>query len=1752
MRPASLSSRRSLLIFRHFLLAVLFVVAISAQGQTKPESENALRLTSQPISFEPNRGQVSPPASFVARAANLAVTLRPRGLDLHVGGATGNGPSMEVNFVGGNSRAEAIASDQRASYSNYILGNDPSRWLSHIPNFGRVTYKSIYPGVDAVFYGNRERLEHDFIVAPGADYHIIRVRLDGPKDLELQADGNLKLGFPDGGLIFGKPAVYQRRAGQKKLLRGRYVLLAKNEFGFEVTNYDRSRPLIIDPVLTYSTYVADLSVIVSGVAADAQGDTFVTGLTFSSNFPVTSGAFQSSCKSCPNNPDVFVTKVNASGTGLSYSTLIGGGDYDQPAGIAVDKNGNAVVAGYTRSVDFPVKNPAMAVFPGNGSLYAFISSLSADGSTLNYSSLLGGGAQAGSSSMSYVGGVAVDANNNAYFSGITDSAVFPVTALNMKKPAYPNDVVFVTKFLPTGNLGYSALLGDVSPQNGGGGPIGVMGIAVDSSGGAYIAGSGGSLWPTTPGAFQAAIPGATPYAAPFVAKVSADGSTLAYSTFLGDGGYPTAITVKPTGEAFVTGDYATSNFPTTANAYEKTIGASLCCPAFLTEFNATGSQLLYSSYFSGSLSSGIPSSANTTGIALDGADNVWLSGFTTDSYFPLKYPLQSVPAIGSVSPTTNTGFVSQFDSAGAQLLFSSYFGGTVQGGMVAGVAIDPHNKAHIAGTTGTGLFTTPSAYVSLVTPAPQFVEYLYGYAAVIDTSVPAPAVCLNSQGINFGDLLVGTTTSYTFTVTNCGTSQLTINSIASSNSIFTVPAASNGCQQSVAVNSSCNFTVNFAPTSVGGVSAMLTVRTNAPISNVVLPLNGIGAVPQIQVQNTSITFDPQFIGQTSPPAYVWISNVGTVPLHIDFAHTSVSAGFAYDPSTCAQPLYQGQGSFCVLMLTFTPTSAGKLTGTLRLASDDPASPTVVITLTGMGSSSYPVPALSGTNPPTVPVGSTFVTLQVFGNNFFPSSVVFAAGIALQTTYQSSTTLTAALDASRLTLGEIPITVFNPVPGGGESASLPVTTYQSIGMAAVALVYNPVTKLLYAAIHAGAASNPNTIAVVDPTTAKVNAYITVGNDPRKLALSSDGQYLYVSLNGDHAIQRVNLSTLKVDQTFALPVDSSFGQLTAADMKVIPGSPQSVVVALFRVASPAEDGIALYNNGKLVNWLPNDGITANVAVDSFDFTGTPPVIYALPLSIGSPGNFGVFTVDIAGIHVQSTGTPGTTQQNTGSIVLSDGKLLYTNSGQVWNPSPQTLVATYNPPLFYAASVVPDSSAGRTFFLDPFATYSQYQATSVEAYDQTSLTLKGVVPFPSASVYGPDTIDLTRWGTDGFAFVVGDFIPYTDSNQLIIFRSSISGATTGQNPAPALTSLGTSSVTAGSAGFVLSVTGSNFVSGSVVQWNGSARPTTFVSSTQLTANISAADVAQPGTALITVANPAPGGGLSAPLSFSIIAASPVASLNPTSLVFGSQTVGSSSTALVITFTNSGGSPLTISAVQSSGDFAESSTCLSTLAPLASCTISVTFTPTATGSRRATVTVTDSATNSPQTVPLSGTGVAANFSFGTSSPTATTATVTAGQTATYSLSLVPDANFSGTVNLICAQVPANAHCTVNPSSLALASGKSVSFTVTVATTSSTSASLIPQLHILSTACGFGLLLGFSVFKKRGNTTRPSNSSFWMAFVVFVCLCVVVDISGCGGASSSPSPTPPSTTASGTYTLQIVATGGATSRSEPITLVVR
>jgi hypothetical protein len=313
-----------------------------------------------------------------------------------------------------NPAAKVTGQDELSGTSNYFIGNDPAKWRTKVPTYAKVKYEGIYPGIDLVYYGHQRELEYDFVLQPGANPQAIRLSIAGVKQLRIE-HGDLVLRSAGGEVRLRRPYTYQEVNGTRREIHGGYAMNSKNEVGFRLASYDRTRPLVIDPVLAYSTYLggsADESSL--GIAVDSAGNAYVAGGTTSSDFPTTPGAYQTTCAPCGV---AFVTKLNADGSTLVYSTYLGGSNGGGSAsGIAVDATGNAYVTGSTNSTDFPLVNPIQSTI--GGGIDAFVTKINAAGSALVYSTYLGG---AGDDRPAY--GIAVGATGNAY---VTGSRVPPI------------------------------------------------------------------------------------------------------------------------------------------------------------------------------------------------------------------------------------------------------------------------------------------------------------------------------------------------------------------------------------------------------------------------------------------------------------------------------------------------------------------------------------------------------------------------------------------------------------------------------------------------------------------------------------------------------------------------------------------------------------------------------------------------------------------------------------------------------------------------------------------------------------------------------------------------------------------------------------------------------------------------------------------------------------------------------------------------------------------------------------------------------------------------------------------------------------------------------------------------------------------------------------------------------------------------------------------------------------------------------
>lgn len=703
-------------------MALLLYSSLAASGQ-RPQQMSSTKPTPAlnraalvhaygqlPLSFEANRGQTDSQVRFLSRGEGYSLFLTDKEAVLalrktqknHDAGR--NAETSKVDVVRmqleGADRGLRISGENRLPGTvNYFTGKDSKNWRSNVPTYAKVKYAGVYPGVDLIYYGNQRQLEYDFAVAPGADPGSIRLHFDGAKKSKVDADGNLRIIASNGAIVFHKPVLYQEKDGLRELVEGRFVQKAGNFIGFAPGIYDHSRPLIIDPTLAYSTYLGGTTEdVATAVAVDNAGDAYVAGYSYSTDFPVTSGALQATNDKAGSALTAFVAKLNPGGTALLYATYLGGSTNDAANGIAIDGAGNAYVAGKTESVDFPTTTGAFQTANNNGGVAytGFVSKLNPTGTALVYSTYLGGS----DSNVELPGdeslGIAVNTSGVAYVVGYAVSNDFPVTNGAFQTSITNFDgAAFVAALSADGSgLIYGTFLGGSSA-----GSI-ANAVAIDSAGDAYVGGStSSSSFPVTSSAIQTSF---TSVAA-FVAKLNPTGTGLLYATYLGGSGFPgygdsvNAIALDSAGDAFVAGQTYSTKFPVTSGAFQTTNQStgSDGGSAFVASLNPSGTALRYSTYLGGNWS------ANAYAIQVDASGNAYVAGNTDSTTFPVTS--NALQSTNSTTLTSGTGFITEFNSAGSAQVYSTYFGGNF-GGTISGLALDSSLNVYIAGETPSTTF----------------------------------------------------------------------------------------------------------------------------------------------------------------------------------------------------------------------------------------------------------------------------------------------------------------------------------------------------------------------------------------------------------------------------------------------------------------------------------------------------------------------------------------------------------------------------------------------------------------------------------------------------------------------------------------------------------------------------------------------------------------------------------------------------------------------------------------------------------------------------------------------------------------------------------------------------------------------------------------------------------------------------------------------------------------------------------------
>jgi hypothetical protein len=677
--------------------------ALSADGRGRVRAS----LSTLPLAFEANQGQTDPQVKYMARGNGYTIFLTANDTVFALQSPSQTAPSrvsgkqgllqdktapeavakdqtaaIHMHLVGGNAQAQIAPGSQLPGVTNYYIGSDRSKWQAGVKQYAGVAYRDVYPGVNMAFHGEQRQLEFDFIVTAGASPAPINLGFSGTRKIATDAAGNLLLSSTVGDVVLRKPVAYQERYGKRQFVSAEFVQKTNNKVGFALGPYDRSRELVIDPSLSYATYVGGASEDEAfAIALDGSGNAYVTGQTKSLSF-----------NGKPAGPtfNVFVTKVNSNGTAFGYTDIFaatgvagncsasGTGSCSGNA-IAVDSTGNAYVAG-TATAGFPTLSGFQTSFGGGGS-DAFVLKLNSSG-TLMYSTFLGG------SGSDNANAIAIDGSGNVYVAGETHSTDFPIKAPAIQSSNAGGDAAFVTKLDSTGmSLGYSTYLG------GSGGNL-ATGIALDSSKNAYVTGiTISSDFPTTSGVVQATAGGADDG---FVTEVKADGSAWVYSTYLGGSGADDAlgIAVDSAGEAYVTGSTNSTNFPT-ANAAQNALGGSSATNVFVTKLNAGATALVFSTYYGGTLDDA------GAGIALDSFGDAYVTGTATSSNYP-------VTSGGGALSGTSDALVTEFSNTGF-VVYSSFLGGsgTENQELVASnitgpfgaIAVDSSSNAYLAGIT---------------------------------------------------------------------------------------------------------------------------------------------------------------------------------------------------------------------------------------------------------------------------------------------------------------------------------------------------------------------------------------------------------------------------------------------------------------------------------------------------------------------------------------------------------------------------------------------------------------------------------------------------------------------------------------------------------------------------------------------------------------------------------------------------------------------------------------------------------------------------------------------------------------------------------------------------------------------------------------------------------------------------------------------------------------------------------------------
>lgn len=762
-----------------------------------------------PLAFEPNRGQAPADVRYLARVGGGRLLVRDGSLALRL-----RGEEFGVSLVG--ARPSAPNAEKRApGRVNYLVGRDPAQWRREVPLYEAVRLPEVYPGIDLVAHGRTGKLEYDFEVAPGANPGVVSMQLTGGTP-QLAPNGDLVVRSNAGEVRHAAPEVYQTVDGRRVSVLGAFRLASAGTVSFALGEYDRTRPLVIDPVLLVSTYFGGSSDdTVQDVATDETGGIYVVGTTFSEDFPIRGNGD----RNLNGATDAFVARFR-NGGGLDYCTFLGGTDNDSGFGIGFAADGEVCVTGVTRSGNFPVRNAAFPDFHG-GLEDAFVARLSASGNNLVYSTFFGGGDSDAAT------GLAVGPDQDVFITGRTASLDLPGANGGAQGRLAGFQDAFIARLNHAGDrFKYVTYLGGSNPDN-----LSASGghIAVDHDGSAYVTGTTFSIdFPTTRDAFQR-VGGDDNDA--FVTKISPDGSRFEYSTYLGGNlnDFGTGIAVADDGGAIVTGATSSLDFPVTADAFQSRLAGG-DFDAFVTRLQPGGGRLDFSTYLGGTrdeaLIDGLFDGAGD--VTLDAGGNIYVTGMTASEDFPKKNAAQKLP--GGNFDT----FLTVFTENGRTLLSSTVLGGTDldQGN---GVVVDNQLGAWVVGQTQSLNFPVRGAFQT-----EKGGGFLDGTVSRIGYALPKGRhLFVFPQRLEYDPVNVGRSTTRRFLVQNRGKQPLKVEIPELAEGPFEI--VSGFGEKTLGAGEVVGVVVRFSPATSRSVRATLKVLSNDRANRTVkVKLSGSG------------------------------------------------------------------------------------------------------------------------------------------------------------------------------------------------------------------------------------------------------------------------------------------------------------------------------------------------------------------------------------------------------------------------------------------------------------------------------------------------------------------------------------------------------------------------------------------------------------------------------------------------------------------------------------------------------------------------------------------------------------------------------------------------------------------------------------------------------------------------------------------------------------------------------------------------